>query len=112
MSPVRPLPPENGREPRRVGENLEALARRLGAPGAASLSKVFTQWSELVGGQIEQHSRPLSLVDGVLVVAVDEPGWATELRFLSATLIERINARCGPGTVGRIDVRVRPNPAK
>ena len=107
MSPIRPLPEERGRDPRPVSDALESLARRLGAPKASSLSAVFTQWEEIVGASIAAHSRPLSLVDGVLTVAVDEPGWATEFRFLAATLLERINALGGEGTAGRIEVRVR-----
>lgn len=107
MSPIRPLPENRGRDPRPVGTALEALARRLGAPAASSLSAVFTQWDDIVGEVVAAHSRPLSLVDGVLTVAVDEPGWATEFRFLTPTLLARINALGGEGTAGRIEVRVR-----
>jgi predicted nucleic acid-binding Zn ribbon protein len=110
MSPVRPLPPDHdgyASEPRRVGDSLERLARRLGAPAAGSLAKVFTGWDDLVGAQLASHIRPVSLVDGVLTVAVDDPAWATEVRFLAPTLLERVNTRCGAGTAGRIEVRVR-----
>lgn len=108
MSPVRPLPDDRGSEPRRVGDALEPLARRLGAPSASSLAKVFRRWDDIVGGPIATHSRPVSLVDGVLTVAVDEPAWATELRFVAPTLLERVNRLGGAGTAGRIEVRVRP----
>lgn len=110
MSPARPLPPDHdgyATEPRRVGDALEPLARRLGAPAATALAKVFTAWDDVVGGPLALHSKPLSLLDGVLTVAVDDPAWATEVRFLATTLLERVNSRCGDGTAGRIEVRVR-----
>jgi hypothetical protein len=42
------------------------------------------------------------------VVAVDEPAWATQLRWLEADLLARLNDVLGPGQVARIEVRVLP----
>jgi predicted nucleic acid-binding Zn ribbon protein len=100
--------------PRPVSDGLEQLARRLGAPSAASLGAVFAHWEETVGEAIAAHARPVSLNDGVLVVAVDEPGWATQLRYLSTDLIRRLSDVAGDGVVGRIEVRVEglPTPRK
>jgi hypothetical protein len=42
------------------------------------------------------------------VVAVSDPAWATQLRFLETTLLERLQAELGPDTVTVIEVRVRP----
>ncbi|HEX7165685.1 MAG TPA: DUF721 domain-containing protein [Acidimicrobiales bacterium] len=93
-------------EPRRVGEGLDAVARRLGAPGAASMGAVFTRWEEAVGPLIAAHARPISLADGVLVVAVDDPAWATQLKFLTNDLVAKVAAVAGSGVVGRVEVRV------
>jgi hypothetical protein len=46
------------------------------------------------------------LEDGRLVVAVDQPGWATQMRYLHDDVLGRINAVLGEGTVRQIDVRV------
>ena len=51
---------------------------------------------------------PCSLDDGRLVVEVDEPGWATQLRYLEADLLERLAAVAGAGAVRSIEVRVTP----
>ena len=93
-------------QPRPVKDSLETLARRLGAPTAASLGAVFSQWDAAVGPTVAAHARPVSLADGILVVAVDEPGWATQLRYLTADLIARLSDVAGPGVVGRIELRV------
>ena len=92
--------------PRPVGEGLDALARRLGAPTASSMGAVFTRWPDAVGELVAAHTRPLSLHDRVLVVGVDDPVWATELRFRTDDMIAKIAAAAGPGVVDRIELRV------
>ena len=108
MSPKwKPLPGEVP-DPRRVGESLDRVAASLGVPLASTLSTVFASWPEMVGESVAQHSRPRSLRDGVLVVAVDEPAWATQLRWLEADLLTRLREALGPDQVARIEVRVQP----
>jgi len=94
-------------EPRPVRESLDRIAARLGAPGTDVLGAVFGQWESTVGATVAAHSRPLSLTRGTLVVTVDDPAWATQLRFLSATILERLEALVGSEIVERIEVRVR-----
>jgi predicted nucleic acid-binding Zn ribbon protein len=101
---------DDKRGPRPVKDGLEGLARRLGAPTASSLGAVFSKWDDVVGATVAAHARPLSLTDGVLVVAVDEPGWATQLRYLTNDLLARLADVAGPGVVGRIELRVEGAP--
>jgi len=91
-----------------VGESLDRVAASLGVPRASTLSTVFASWPEMVGESVAQHSRPRSLRDGTLVVAVDEPAWATQLRWLEADLLTRLGEALGPDAVARIEVRVQP----
>ena len=102
-----PLPGQ-GREPRKVGESLDRVASSLGVPHASTLSGVFASWAELVGEAVATRSRPVSLRDGTLVVAVDDPAWATQLRWLEADLVARLVEVLGEGEVARIEVRVQP----
>ena len=96
--------------PRPVRESLEGLARRLGAPTASALGAVFSQWEDAVGPSVAAHARPVSLADGVLTVVVDQPGWATQLRYLTNDLLGRLTEVAGEGVVGRIDIRVDGGP--
>jgi predicted nucleic acid-binding Zn ribbon protein len=103
----KPLkPPRSEEEPRRVGESLDKVARRLGAPGARSLGAVFGHWDEIVGPAVAAHARPVSLRDGVLRVEVDEPGWATQLRYLAPDVIRRCGEAAGADVVVSVDVKV------
>jgi hypothetical protein len=54
-------------------------------------------WFEVVPEKIARHTRPLELRDGVLVIQVDSPVWATELTAMSerfrTMLVERLGKR-------------------
>jgi len=91
-----------------VGESLDDVARSLGGPPARALATLFGQWADVVGPSIAAHSRPLSLTRGTLAIAVDEPGWATQLTYLEADLLRRLDEALGAGVVTRVAVRVRP----
>lgn len=95
--------------PRPLRASIEDLARRLGAPPPAALAIVHTRWAEAVGEQLAEHCRPGSLRDGVLVVLTEEPGWASQLKFLVGQLADRVNEAVGSPLVREVEVRlVRP----
>ncbi len=94
--------------PRPVGESLDRVTQGLGGPPGSTLASLFDGWADLVGVQIASHTRPLSLLRGVLSIGVDDPGWATQLSYLETELLARIAAGLGDGHVSRIQVRVRP----
>lgn len=106
--PWEPLPGDAEREPAALDAPLQRLLRGLGAPKPGTMQSVFDAWPDLVGEQIAAHARPAGLRDGVLTVAVPDPAWATQLRFLEADLVRRIADAFGPDEVTRVEVRVRP----
>jgi predicted nucleic acid-binding Zn ribbon protein len=113
MSPWRPLPGEEGAtDPRPVGDSLPHLARQLGAPAPEVLTTVFGHWDEIVGAAIAAHAWPLSLSRGVLRVGVDQPGWATQLRFLGPDLVKRLAAAAHDDVIETIEVKVVPDGRK
>ena len=107
----RPTPPTPfEREPEAVAASLDRAARSLGLPGAGVLAAVFSRWEAAVGADIAGHARPLSLRDGVLVVGVDQPGWATQLRYLSTELLERLAEVTPQGSVTELRIAVEGAP--
>ncbi len=67
---------------------------------------MFTRWEDLVGADIAAHARPHSLRDGVLVMVVDQPAWAGQLRFMTADILSRLAAATGTSAVSEIRIRV------
>ena len=96
-------------EPRPISETLDRVLRGLGNPGIAAVRTVFSEWESLVGPETAAHAKPVSLDGHCLLVVVDEPGWATRVRFEQAGLLQRFAAELGDGVVTRMDVRVRPS---
>jgi predicted nucleic acid-binding Zn ribbon protein len=84
---------------------LDDVVRSLRGPGRREVGGVFGRWEEAVGPAVAAHARPLRLDDDVLVVEVDEPAWATQVTFLSASVCERL-AQVSGVSVRRLEVRV------
>ena len=49
--------------------------------------------------------RPVKLDGGVLLVEADEPAWATQVKFLADTIVERLSTVAGVD-IERVEVRV------
>ena len=66
--------------------------RSLRGAGAQATHSLFGRWPEVVGEAVAAHATPVKIERGRLLVNVDEPGWATQLRYLEADLIGRLAA--------------------
>ena len=105
--PFEPLPTNGGHEPSPIGLSLDRVVRHLGGPSARTVSRLHALWSEIVGDQVAEHAEPGAVHDGVLRVYVDDPAWATQLRFLEGQIVERVRAVVGGDEVRSVEVRVR-----
>jgi predicted nucleic acid-binding Zn ribbon protein len=93
-------------EPVPLGEAVAAVGRELGMPAPDALAKLSGAWPEIVGDAVVAHAIVRSVRDGVCTIAVDGPGWATQLRYAEQQIVERANRCCGPGVVTAIRVVV------
>lgn len=75
-------------------------------PSAAVWGTVFSRWEETVGPSLARHARPLRLEAATLVVAVDQPPWATQVRALAPGILERLREGTGE-SLERLEVVVR-----
>ena len=97
----------NADEPVPVTDALDGLLRSLrGGAGRAEVGGVFGRWEEVVGGALAANVRPVRLERRVLLVEVDDPAWATQVRYLSSDLMARLAEVTGVAVDG-IEVRVR-----
>jgi len=101
-------------DPVPLTESLTGVVRALrddpagsvAAPSAAAIGGVFGRWEEAVGAPVARHVQPVKLDGRRLIVEVDDPAWATQLRFLEATMRTRLREVAG-AEVDSVDVRVR-----
>lgn len=105
---MSPDPPHRrNSEPRPLDGSLDALSRRFGLEGAQGLGRLFAGWTDIVGEAMADHVQPVRIDPSALVVIVDHPAWATQVRRLGDTLLDRAAAHARVERPGRLEVRVR-----
>lgn len=85
---------------------LGRVLRRMRVSDSDASFTIFSRWREIVGDTIADHVTPKRLDKGRLLVEVDEPAWATQLRFLEARVLSTLRERVGD-EVTALDIRVR-----
>ncbi|UAJ79544.1 DUF721 domain-containing protein [Leifsonia sp. ZF2019] len=83
----------SGRDPRGLGDVVDALAAQLGWTSALAQSDLLEGWRELAGEETARHAVPDAITDGVLVVRCESTAWATQLRMMRQELLVRIGER-------------------
>ena len=58
-------------------------------------ARIVERWEEVVGPHVASRTRVVRLAGGVLVVAVADPSWAQQVRFLEADVVARAAAVLG-----------------
>ncbi|MCA9554274.1 MAG: DUF721 domain-containing protein [Myxococcales bacterium] len=95
---------------RLLGRLQEEQVRR---PGRASL-QVFAAF-DAIGAPVTTHAEPVHFRGGVLTLKVDGSPWLTELTFLEAHILERLNAALPKPMVKGLRLRLgapRPRPPR
>ena len=91
---------------RRIAARAPSMSSGHSAmPSVSAIGGVFGMWEEAVGAQVAAHVQPVKLTGGVLVVEVDDPAWATQLKFLEQSLRQRL-AEVAGASIDTIEVRV------
>jgi len=92
------------RDPQLLDSTIGRLIDDQGWGTDVRVHRVFSRWDLLVGREVAQHCLPEAFADGRLVVRTDSTAWATQMRMLAPTVLRRLNAELGDGTVTRIEV--------
>ena len=83
------------------------VMKQLGLEQRLQQSQVFYLWPNIVGVDIARHAQPVSLRNGILVVAVDHPVWLQELsRYHKPLIVQKVQERVGKKTVRDIVFRI------
>ncbi|MFF1571725.1 DUF721 domain-containing protein [Leifsonia sp. NPDC058292] len=82
-----------GRDPRGLGDVVDALASQLGWTASLAQSDLLEGWRELAGEETAKHAIPEGITEGVLTVRCESTAWATQLRMMRSDLLARIADR-------------------
>ena len=85
-------PFDKGRDPVTALASVDALLAEFSWNGQLAEADLFNRWAELVGDQTAENSVPETLSDGTLTVRCKSTAWATQLRLMQGTILERLNS--------------------
>lgn len=97
-------PGPDPRDPQPLGVVLAKLIKARGWEQPAAEATVFGSWERVVGPEVAQHSRPVKLENGELTVEARSTAWATQLRLLSGSLLQRIAREVGHNVVRKLHI--------
>lgn len=96
-----------GPPPVPLREGLERFFRFLGAPPVDVVTQLEASWAELVGPALAGPTRPLELLDGVLVVVCDDAAWTGQVQWMEAQIRQRFAAAFPGLELRRVVARTR-----
>lgn len=102
---LRSKAPRDPRDPVRFGQAIQNLVAERGWQETTTKADVLANWEKVVGPEIADHCRPVSLEDGELVLVAESTAWATQLRLLTKTLLKRVQDHAGPDIAAKVTVR-------
>lgn len=79
-----------GRDPRGLGEVMDALTAKLGWTSPLARSELIASWGSIVGDELAVHADPIGIEEGTLTVRCDSTAWATQLRLIRVDIVTRI----------------------
>ncbi len=95
----------DARDPVLFSAAIQRLVAERGWEDTTTRADVLANWDKVVGAEIADHCRPVSLIDGELVLVAESTAWATQLRLLTKTLLARVREHAGEGVADKVVVR-------
>jgi predicted nucleic acid-binding Zn ribbon protein len=99
------------RDPQPLGRIASRIAADRGWSSRLTTGRLFGRWDAIVGEEVAEHARPMSLKDGELVIQAESTAWATQLRLLQRQLLAKIAAGVGHGVVTKLKVHGPSTPS-
>jgi predicted nucleic acid-binding Zn ribbon protein len=103
---------ERSLEEARLGDVLEGLMRERTFARGVPIGRLASQWTAVVGPRLASETAPVTLEQGVLVVAASSGPWGAQARFLGEEIRRKANEALGTDEVTRVQVVVRGDPRK
>lgn len=97
-------PGPDARDPQLLGEAVDGLVTDRGWDSHRAIGGVEARWSLIVGPELAARCAPETYTDGVLTVRAESTAWATQVRLLATSLLAKLNADLGAGTVTGLHV--------
>lgn len=96
----RPRPERTSQptDPTLISDVLQELISDREWQSGIAEGNLFSQWLQVVGPDVAEHTEPISLLDGVLLVKCSSTAWATQMSMMERDLLATIQ-KSAPGAL-------------
>lgn len=92
------------RDPKRIGGDLAALTADRGWRTSLDVGVLLGSWPRLVGKDVAAHCTPERIDPPKLTVRASSTTWATQLRIMSAALLDKLERELGHRAIDDIEI--------
>ncbi len=85
-------------DPQNIGAILNELVNARDWRQGIAEGNLFSDWREIVGADIAEHSTPITLYEGKLTIQTSSTAWSTQLRLMQGDLLKTIR-QSAPGAL-------------
>ena len=85
-------------DPQNIGAILNELVSARDWRQGIAEGNLFSDWHEIVGADIAEHSTPITLYEGKLTIQTSSTAWSTQLRLMQGDLLKTIR-QSAPGAL-------------
>jgi predicted nucleic acid-binding Zn ribbon protein len=85
-------------DPKNIGAILNELIDTRDWRQGVAEGNLFSDWKEIVGADVAEHSTPITLFEGKLTIQTTSTAWSTQLRLIQSDLLKTIR-QSAPGAL-------------
>ena len=85
-------------DPKNIGAILNELIDTRDWRQGVAEGNLFSDWKEIVGADVAEHSTPITLFEGKLTIQTTSTAWSTQLRSMQSDLLKTIR-QSAPGAL-------------
>lgn len=90
--------------PETVGSVLDQILQRADFGERLRGARLEQRWADIVGEDLARHCTPVRLAGRILVLRAESQTWATQLRYLTGEIRQRIEDELGEGRIDQIRI--------
>ncbi|RMG59305.1 MAG: DUF721 domain-containing protein [Bacteroidetes bacterium] len=87
-----------------VGEAIQAFLKKHGLEDDMLIQQIITDWENLMGRPIAQHTESIRFSRGTLLLTISSPVWKHELNLARNKIKTLINERVGRELVREVRI--------
>ena len=85
-------------DPTLIAETLQELVEDRDWKSGLAEGNLFSSWRSIVGEEVAEHTEPISLLDGTLLIKCSSTSWATQMGLMQDQLLQTLQ-KSAPGVL-------------